>query len=244
MIVFSILILTGCESVQLVEAVKPFDSRMVYMKAHDYQGTNVVISRNWLLGEGRGLDGLSEYKLDMPTDGLGAFFKVAVDDMAQSEAANTDDILGADDSANNSLTDTHVKNGAKTACYSDLQKRNMLGQWTLYFDTNSATPNNLKAIIKELEEISPTEVAISGHTDDKGNDLYNMKLSKKRSLKTHNLIKGVWETNNYEVTWGGECPRAVLNIDENSRALNRRVVITAFNTVLVDAVSSNSEEFK
>lgn len=242
------LILVGCETVSKLESIETPHSRLVYVRAYDYHGSEVAVSRNWLLGRGTGLGGLSEYKMDLPTNNMGIFFKSAVDEIDvedEKKSASSKPEIG-DNSENNVESKNDISNfeNSSLVCSEVSEKEYLLGEWTLYYDSDSVRPNNLQDVLSKMVSVNPTEVSISGYTDDVGNDLYNLNLSKKRALNAKASIQHVWETNNYNVTWGGECPRAVLNIDAASRALNRRVIITAYNTPIVDAAISSSEGIK
>lgn len=231
-----LFLLSGCSSQPKVQAVDKFKSRLVYIPAHEYHGTQVRESSNWLLGSGNGLSGNSEYKLDMDVGGLGKFFKNAIDVEEIPSTNQTDQAVNEVSGQISSKNSNSPTSG--DVCSADIKENYKLGEWTLYFDTNSIEPNNLNEILPALRSFKPTEVVVSGHTDDRGNDLYNMELSKKRALAAQKKIANIWKTKNFDIRWGGECPRAVLNVDAASRALNRRVVVSAYNTPIKDAAFS------
>lgn len=230
MIVF---VLSGCSSSPIViEDSGVPQSRLVYHPAYSYQGAKIASSQNWLLGSGKGLYGRSEYKLDFNMGEMGRFFNSAIesenDDHPNGMPMVTEGAVN-EVSEEESIIDTG--DSSLDICKSEnINDQYKIGEWTLYYDTNKTSPNNEEVIGKPLVELSPTVVIVSGHTDDIGNDTYNFELSKQRALNAKDMLVGSWKSANFDIRWGGECPRAVLNVDAESRALNRRVVITAYNT--------------
>ncbi len=98
-----------------------------------------------------------------------------------------------------------------------------------------------KDIIKEVSFASLDELAglmakkpgwklkISGHTDDKGNVVVNLKLSEKRSVavKKYLVSKGITE-DRFKVEWFGSSRPIADNKTEDGRQKNRRVEMLIF----------------
>jgi outer membrane protein OmpA-like peptidoglycan-associated protein len=95
---------------------------------------------------------------------------------------------------------------------------------------NTSAQQNLDKLDNVLIKYPDTNIEIIGHTDDKGSDKYNLKLSKRRAqsvadyLEAHNIASSRITT-----TGMGESDPKVPNDNEANRAENRRVefVITA-----------------
>lgn len=107
--------------------------------------------------------------------------------------------------------------------------------YVLYFefDFGSATPilgnevrSFLDQIVNKLRENPSLTVLIVGHTDDVGSRSYNQKLSEERAFSIYRLLveKGV---DPFQLAYmgRGESHPLVENVDEESRAKNRRVEI-------------------
>ncbi len=87
--------------------------------------------------------------------------------------------------------------------------------------------NRIADILKDSPDL---EVEIGGHTDNVGNDAYNLSLSQRRahSVVTYLLSKGV--TNIIHAKGYGEAKPVDTNITPEGRAVNRRVEFVVLNT--------------
>lgn len=97
------------------------------------------------------------------------------------------------------------------------------------FDSADLTPvakQNLDAIAEVFIEFPDTDLMIEGHTDNVGNDDYNMKLSKRRaeSVVAYLKSKGV-AGNRFSVEAFGETRPRFDNSTKEGQAKNRRVEI-------------------
>ncbi len=104
----------------------------------------------------------------------------------------------------------------------------------LYFDTNEQEinltddqRNYLDRLIAYLEQNPEEKASVTGHTDDRGNDEWNMRLSRKRSefVRDFMIEQGIL---NRQITNEGIGPDEPIesNATEEGRAKNRRVEIT------------------
>ncbi|NOT74473.1 MAG: OmpA family protein [Cyclobacteriaceae bacterium] len=102
----------------------------------------------------------------------------------------------------------------------------------IYFDFNKTTLKSesfieLNKVVSFLDENPTVEIEISGHTDSKGSDEYNLNLSQGRSqavveyLVTQNIDRGRLTAKGY-----GESKPIETNDTEEGRANNRRVEFT------------------
>ena len=101
----------------------------------------------------------------------------------------------------------------------------------IFFDSGMATLRSeshieLEKLKKLLTQNSKLRLEISGHTDDIGNDLTNLDLSKKRaqSVVDYLIEKGIDKTR-MEVKGWGETKPIAKNDSEENRQLNRRIEI-------------------
>jgi len=99
----------------------------------------------------------------------------------------------------------------------------------VFFDFNKADLRNesfveLDRVVTLLTENPAIEIEVSAHTDNKGSDEYNQKLSDGRaaSVKAYILSKGIAATRILSQGYGKTKPVAPNDTDEN-RQLNRRV---------------------
>lgn len=113
---------------------------------------------------------------------------------------------------------------------------NEIARKTIYFDTNNYTLNEEKndllkkeilPLIKSNEKIT---IIVEGHCDERGSNLYNKKLGKKRaeSIKKF-LIKSGFKSSKISVVSYGENKPVDLGHDENAWSKNRRGEIVLFN---------------
>lgn len=100
----------------------------------------------------------------------------------------------------------------------------------VYFDFDESTPTStsLNTTQKELSnyDLNNYHIQVIGHTDQKGSEMYNQHLSKKRTMSISNWIKTKYNyTDEIKTQWKSFNELAVDQIDENSRSKNRRVII-------------------
>ncbi|WP_169392414.1 MULTISPECIES: OmpA family protein [Psychrobacter] len=106
----------------------------------------------------------------------------------------------------------------------------MPGNITFAFDDatlNSAFTPTLNKLAATLSEYNQNTVTIAGHTDSKGTDAYNMKLSRDRAYAVANYLsaRGV-ASNRIRVEAYGKTRPIASNATESGRAQNRRVELT------------------
>lgn len=111
-------------------------------------------------------------------------------------------------------------------------------------DLSAEAKSNLNKLVTVLNTYPETDIEIQGHTDSKGSESYNQKLSKKRANKVSDYLANQGIANNRLSIQGfGETMPKYSNDDNEGRMSNRRVefLITANETMKVHAekVSSN-----
>jgi outer membrane protein OmpA-like peptidoglycan-associated protein len=97
-------------------------------------------------------------------------------------------------------------------------------------DLNSTSQQSLNKLDDVLKKYPDTDIEIIGHTDDKGSDTYNQRLSERRANAVASFLKANGIPAARINTKGmGESDPKVSNDSETNRAENRRVefVITA-----------------
>ncbi|SUX48185.1 OmpA family protein [Chryseobacterium indoltheticum] len=112
---------------------------------------------------------------------------------------------------------------------------------TFAFDSSDLTTlakTNLDKLTKVLVDNPDTNINIYGHTDSKGADDYNQKLSERRanSVKSYLMTKGIASSRLFALGEGEAMPVASNDTDAG-RAKNRRVefAITANEKMINDA---------
>ena len=123
----------------------------------------------------------------------------------------------------------------------EIKKTNQKGQTeiarkTIYFDTNNYTLNEekndllKKEILPLMKSNDKVTIIVEGHSDERGSNLYNKKLGKKRaeSIKKF-LVKSGFKSSKISVVTYGENKPVELGHDENSWSKNRRAEIVLFN---------------
>jgi len=112
---------------------------------------------------------------------------------------------------------------------------------TFAFDSSNLTSvaqTNLDKLAKVLVDNPDTNINVYGHTDSKGADDYNMKLSQRRAdaVKAYLSSKGIASSRMFAKGEGESMPVATNDTDEG-RAKNRRVefAITANEKMINDA---------
>jgi outer membrane protein OmpA-like peptidoglycan-associated protein len=97
-------------------------------------------------------------------------------------------------------------------------------------DLSNAAENNLNKLADVLKKYPDTNIEIQGHTDNKGSDDYNLRLSERRanSVATYLRAKGIGTSRVTTKGYGESAPKNA-NDTEAGRAENRRVdfLITA-----------------
>lgn len=108
----------------------------------------------------------------------------------------------------------------------------------IFFDYNQATlkPSSKKELNKLyyfLKENSDISISVEGHTDSKGDDAYNMRLSQTRaeSVKRYLTSMGIAGKRLFPIGYGEKRPIAINQNSDGSdnpegRALNRRIEIS------------------
>lgn len=102
---------------------------------------------------------------------------------------------------------------------------------TLSFETNSAEiVEEVKPILEDiaavLAEFDKTLVSVHGHTDDRGDDAYNRKLSERRAVAVAMFLagRGVAKERLVGIGYGEEEP-VIEDDSEEARTANRRIEI-------------------
>ncbi len=105
-------------------------------------------------------------------------------------------------------------------------------------DLTATSKENLDKLAQILINNPDTNINIYGHTDSKGTDEYNQKLSERRanSVKNYLISKGIASSRLFPMGMGEAEPKA-SNETEAGRAQNRRVefAITANEEMIKDA---------
>ncbi|MBL7698594.1 MAG: OmpA family protein [Chitinophagaceae bacterium] len=105
-------------------------------------------------------------------------------------------------------------------------------------DLNTSATSNLNKLVDILNEYPDTNIEIQGHTDSKGSDDYNMRLSERRASEVSSYLRtrGVAGPRMTTKGYGESAPVADNNTDDG-RAQNRRVtfLITANQKMVDDA---------
>ncbi len=88
----------------------------------------------------------------------------------------------------------------------------------------SAANENLGKLVTILDKYPDTDIAILGHTDNKGSAKYNQKLSERRARAVSNyLISQNVASRRLTTTGFGDTQPKYSNDDESGRSQNRRV---------------------
>lgn len=119
------------------------------------------------------------------------------------------------------------------------------------FPTNSSTLSsssqaNLSKMISVFQEFPDTYLRVSGHTDDKGADAYNLTLSEKRANAVSSFLvsKGI-ASSKITTEWYGETKPRVANDTDENRAKNRRVqILIVPNEKMINDAQKQAGELK
>lgn len=102
----------------------------------------------------------------------------------------------------------------------------------IYFDFNKATLKEesfkeLNKVVKFMEDNETITIEIGGHTDSKGSEEYNQKLSQERAESVMNYLfeNGIYNERVSAMGYGESQPETTNDTDEG-RAINRRVEFT------------------
>lgn len=102
----------------------------------------------------------------------------------------------------------------------------------------ASAQGSLNKLTDVLKRYPDTNIEVIGHTDDKGTDNYNQRLSERRAVSVANYLRSNGIASSRVVTKGmGESDPKVANDSDANRAENRRVefVITANQKMKDDA---------
>ena len=105
-------------------------------------------------------------------------------------------------------------------------------------DVTTAAQQSLNKLHEVLEKYPDTNIEVIGHTDDKGSNNYNERLSQRRATSVASFLKTNGIAASRITTKGmGESDPKVTNDSDANRAENRRVefVITANEKMKADA---------
>ncbi len=108
------------------------------------------------------------------------------------------------------------------------------------YSLRAETKNNLDELAETLQKYEDTKILIEGHTDDKGSDSYNKKLSLNRAQSVENYLDELGVSPGRMTVKGyGETQPVATNETEAGRQKNRRVEIAIFaNEELKEAARS------
>jgi outer membrane protein OmpA-like peptidoglycan-associated protein len=101
----------------------------------------------------------------------------------------------------------------------------------IFFDFNKAelkqeSYQELARVIQLLNENKSLQIEVSGHTDNVGDDAYNVRLSQQRSDAVANYLKENGFSDRVKSKGYGKSKPIVSNDNDKNRAINRRVEFT------------------
>jgi outer membrane protein OmpA-like peptidoglycan-associated protein/tetratricopeptide (TPR) repeat protein len=110
-----------------------------------------------------------------------------------------------------------IKKGAKTVL------NNIFFDFDSYEIQKESYPE-LEKVIEFLNTYPNVRIEISGHTDSKGSDTYNMKLAENRAIAVYNYLQGQGNIDPQRLSYTSYGKRSPIasNIDDEGRAINRR----------------------
>jgi outer membrane protein OmpA-like peptidoglycan-associated protein len=127
---------------------------------------------------------------------------------------------------------TEYKEINKDLYLAPIEKGQVIRLNNIFFEFNKAELKSesfyeLDNLVQILKDNSKMEIQISGHTDNIGNDEYNLKLSKDRAVSVLNYLisKGI-DAKRLSCEGYGETKPIADNNTEEGRVLNRRVEFT------------------
>jgi len=143
--------------------------------------------------------------------------------IVQLEDSDGDGVLDRDDRCPDTLP------GAQVDSVGCVIANQVVTLENIHFEFNSATltpaaQEALHQVVRALRSQPGTEVEIAGHTDSRGNDSYNLKLSQGRadSVRAFLIRNGV-DAGRLSANGYGEQQPVASNETESGRAQNRRV---------------------
>lgn len=144
-------------------------------------------------------------------------------------------------SCSKNLSPKDDKTIASSEIKTELNKKNKSGKSEIarkiiYFDTNSFALNEEKntllksEILPLIKSDAKIVIIVEGHCDERGSNLYNKKLGKKRAQEVKRFLvkSGVKSTKISVVSYGENNPVDPAH-DENAWSKNRRAEIVLFN---------------
>jgi outer membrane protein OmpA-like peptidoglycan-associated protein len=105
-------------------------------------------------------------------------------------------------------------------------------------DLSAGASTNLNKLVEVLKSYPDTDIEIQGHTDSKGADDYNLKLSERSASAVANFLRGKGiASSRVRIKGYGETAPVASNDTEDGRGQNRRVdfLITANEKMKEDA---------
>jgi peptidoglycan-associated lipoprotein len=119
-------------------------------------------------------------------------------------------------------------------------QNNEIARKIIYFDTNNFVLNEekndllKKEILPLINSNSKITIIVEGHCDERGSNLYNKKLGKKRAQAIKKFLvksgfKSGFKSSKISVVSYGENKPLDLGHDENAWSKNRRAEIVLFN---------------
>lgn len=112
-------------------------------------------------------------------------------------------------------------------------------------DLSAGAENNLGKLVEILKQYPDTDIEIQGHTDNKGADDYNQKLSERRASSVANFLRGRGVApSRVRIKGYGETAPVASNDTEDGRSQNRRVdfLITANEKMKEDAKKEGAKQ--
>ena len=144
-------------------------------------------------------------------------------------------------SCSKGLSQKDDANKASNEIKTELNKKNKSGKneiarKVIYFDTNSSALNEEKnnllknELLPAIKTDAKIVIVVEGHCDERGSNLYNKKLGKKRaeSIKRFLVKSGIKSVKISVVSYGENKP-VDSGHDENAWSKNRRSEIILFN---------------
>ncbi|PIE47684.1 MAG: hypothetical protein CSA42_02660 [Gammaproteobacteria bacterium] len=170
--------------------------------------------------------------------GTGAAMVDGVKEGAKDVAGAVDDSITAAQDALNGLTDNLTGEGLEKAL--NLQIINFATNDSAIPEKNQVILNKAAEVMKKMPE---AQLTIIGHTDDRGDDAYNQKLSEKRanSVKAYLVEQGV-DADHIMVEGAGETKPIADNGTAEGRFQNRRIEFQVIGDGKAVASAGNAEE--
>ncbi|MBK9256712.1 MAG: OmpA family protein [Saprospiraceae bacterium] len=103
---------------------------------------------------------------------------------------------------------------------------------------SSDAKTKLDKLVNILKEYPDTNIEVQGHTDSKGSEAYNQRLSEERATKVSvYLVENGIKSDRLKINGFGELLPKYINTTEDGRSMNRRVefLISANDKMKADA---------